>query len=55
MVVEGEPFAVKFCVVYIVSFMDICTDVGDYGEEIVCAVSVVRLVGDGVGSVRGHV
>ena len=54
-VVEGEPFAVEFGVVYVVTFMDVCADVGDDGEEVVCAVSVVGLVGDGVGGVRGHV
>src|SRR5277367_2465542 len=46
-VVEGEPFAVEFGVVYVVTFMDVCADVGDDCEEVVCAVSVVGLVGDG--------
>jgi len=34
-VVEGEPVAVEFGVVYVVTFMDICADVGDDGEEVV--------------------
>ena len=54
-VVEGEPVAVEFGVVYVVTFMDICADVGDDCEEVVCAVSVVELMGDGVRSVGSHV
>jgi hypothetical protein len=54
-IVEGEPFAVEFGIVDVVTFMDVCADVGDDCEEVVCAVSVVGLIGYGVGSVRGHV
>jgi len=54
-VVEGEPFAVEFSVVYVVTFMDVCTDVGDDCEEVVCAVSVVGFIGNGVGSVGSRV
>ena len=34
-VVEGEPVAVEFGVVYVVTFMDVCADVGDDCEEVV--------------------
>ena len=57
-IVEGEPFVIEFCVVYVVPFVDICANVGDYGEEIVCAVPIFRFVGNGVecvGGIRRHI
>lgn len=54
-VVEKEPFAVEFGVVYVVALVDVYTDVRDDGEEVVCAVSIVGLIGDGVGGIGSHV
>lgn len=55
MVIEKEPFAVEFGVVYVVALVDVCADVRDDGEEVVRAVSIVGLIGDGVGGVGSHV
>lgn len=55
MIVKLEPFAVEFGVVYVVSFVDICADVGNDGEEIVGAVPEIVVVGDCMGGVGCHV
>jgi len=55
MVIEHEPFAVEFGVVDVVTLVDVCANVGDDCKEIVCAVSIVRSIGDGMGGVGGHI
>jgi hypothetical protein len=55
MIVKLEPFTVEFGVIYVMSFMDVCADVGYYGEEIVGAISEVVVIGNCVGGVGRHV
>ena len=54
-IVEPEPFTVELGVINVMSFMNVCADMGDYREEIVCAISFVRGMGERVGSVGCHV
>ena len=45
MIVEKKPFTVEFCVIYVVTFMDICADMGDYCEEVVGTISIIGFIG----------
>ena len=55
MVVEGEPLTIEFCVVYVVTFMDVCADMGDDCEEVVGTISIIRFLRDCVGCIGSHV